>query len=265
MDIPYDIPEDEYALALLTQVAMNSRPTYGTSGQRVSPAGLDPETAMAISNQQRDHTNSYDGNTKAHHSAGLSTTYDSSVLSTSNMTSMFGTTSGSIHNPYMDSAFRGMGNQRSRNHVNNLGILDAETYNNGSVERISGRESPKKSNDPEMPFGLVDTQLPRAEPDIELSEDTMEIPEPESGTKKKKKRRAEVISGDEEDGKKKSRGRPRVDTKDESAADVSLCGNQCNAFLTFTSGGEHRFGWLSEHIVIARRLPSLHWKRRSKI
>jgi hypothetical protein len=264
MDIPFDVPGDDYALALLTQVAMNSRPTNGNSGQRAFPSALAADTALEISNQQRFDTH-HGGNTKAHHSSSLSNTYDSSVLSTSNMTSMFGTTSGSIHNPYMDSAFRGVGNQISRSYVNNLGILDAETYNNGSVDRISGRESPKKSNGPEMPFGLVDAQPPRADPDIELSEDTMEIPEPETGTKKKKKRRAEVVSGDDEDGKKKSRGRPRVDTKDETAADVSLCDNQYNAILTLTSGEEHRFGWLSEHIVIVRRLPSHHWKRKSKI
>jgi hypothetical protein len=223
MDMPYGIPPDEYALALLTQVAMNSRPTHDSSGLRPSSSELPANMALQISNQQSDNVHFHGGNTKVHRSSDLSNTYDTSVLSTSNMTTMFGSTSGNTHNPYLDSAFRGVGTQLSRNYVNNLGILSAETYNNGSVERSTAHEPPKQASDPEMPFGLVDGHLSRQDPEVEVSEDTMEVPELEpAGKKKKKKRRVDNISGDEEDGKKKSRGRPRVDTKDETAADVRL-------------------------------------------
>jgi hypothetical protein len=265
MDLPYNVPADDYALALLTQAAMKSRPTNPNSARRASSSGLVADTALQISNQQRGNLHINDRNTKAHHSSGLSITYDTSVLSTSNMTSMFGTTSGNIHNPYMDSAFRGIGTQMSRNYVNSLGILDAETYNNGSVERATGRESSKQSSDPVMPFGLVDAQLPITEHDVEFSEDTMEVPEKESGGKKKKKRRVENISADEDDGKKKSRGRPRVDTKDETAADVRNPYDMISLQLTIASDEEHRFGWLSEPTAIGRRPPSPRSKRKFKI
>ncbi|EPE28967.1 BZIP family transcription factor [Glarea lozoyensis ATCC 20868] len=220
MDMPYGIPPDEYALALLTQVAMNSRSTHDNSGLRPSSPELPANMALQISNQQNSNAHFDSSNTKTHRSSDLPSTYDTSVLSTSNMTTMFGSTSGNTHNPYLDSAFRGIGNQINRNYVNNLGILSAETYNNGSVERSTAHEPPKQGNDPEMPFGLVDGHFSRKDPEVEVSEDTMEVPELEpAGKKKKQKRRVENISGDDEDGKKKSRGRPRVDTKDETAAD----------------------------------------------
>ena len=227
----YSFPQDDYALTLLTHAAMNSCPVDPNGYEhRASSSGLTSDPATEISNQQRDvghnQHNLFDTNTAPDPNlSNLSNPYDASVLSTTNMATLaFGSTTGNGRNPYMDSAFRGgSGSQISRNYPNNLGILNAETYNSGLLERNSSNgDSRKQSNDPTMPFGLVDAPLPRLEHDAEPSEDTMEVPEPEPGSERKKKRRVEAISGDDDDGKKKSRGRPRVDTKDETAADVGL-------------------------------------------
>jgi hypothetical protein len=55
--------------------------------------------------------------------------------------------------------------------------------------------------------------------DLEVRANSEEF---EKGTKRKKKRGSESQNEEDEDeARKKARGRPRVDTKDETAADVS--------------------------------------------
>lgn len=98
----------------------------------------------------------------------------------------------------------------------NLGILDAESYDDGrGLTRNQRRQN--KSNKPELPFGIAE------HPQVTL-DPPMESGEQESGPRRKK---AKTENGngnhDGEDGSKsKSRGRPRVSPKDETAADVSL-------------------------------------------
>jgi len=117
----------------------------------------------------------------------------------------------SRHNPYMDTAFRGIGSEISRNYANNMGILNAESY--PDILSTRGYDERKKGSEPALSFGMI----PRPHGDLDSREDEEE---PDMGTRRRKKPRIEVHSGDDEEAKK-SRGRPRVDTKDETAADVS--------------------------------------------
>ncbi|TVY33627.1 hypothetical protein LSUB1_G006838 [Lachnellula subtilissima] len=121
----------------------------------------------------------------------------------------FNANQASRHNPYMDTTFRGIGSEISRNYANNMGILNAESY--PDVLSTGGYDERKKGSEPMLSFGMI----PRPHGDLDSRGDEEE---PDTGTKRRKKPRIEVHSGDDEEAKK-SRGRPRVDTKDETAAD----------------------------------------------
>lgn len=86
---------------------------------------------------------------------------------------------------------------------------------------------------------------------------------------------------DDEGRKKRSRGRPRLDTKDETAADVSIAAIKCVEINTHTcehpdlccassdspiqcSVDGHKSGLLSERIGIAKTRLSLRWRSVSK-
>jgi hypothetical protein len=65
--------------------------------------------------------------------------------------------------------------------------------------------------DPLMQFGMIEASEVRTDSD-----------ELDKGSKRRKKHKIEhQTEDDDDDARKKARGRPRVDTKDETAADVS--------------------------------------------
>jgi len=122
----------------------------------------------------------------------------------------------------MDSAFRGIGREISRNYADNLGILNAESYSDHV--RFDGR--PRTEGPATLAFGMI--------PHQQGDDDGRENDERENGERgdghgdgierggrRRKRARIERVSDDDEE-KKKARGRPRVDTKDETAADVSF-------------------------------------------
>ncbi len=84
---------------------------------------------------------------------------------------------------------------------------------------MSTQEARKRNqNDQVLPFGISDTPDLRLELDMRTNSD-----EYEKGSKRRKKHKIETqAADDEEEARKKARGRPRVDTKDETAADVSF-------------------------------------------
>lgn len=222
MESSYSFPQDDFALALLTHAALQST-TADALGSTNDPYPSSTSTAVVpatISNQQSDH-NPLGHITKGpgHHLSNNIYGH-SSVENPNTMTTLgYTTTSVNGHNPYMDSAFRGLGSEISRGFESNLGILNAETYDSAMLQRGPDERLKSVGERPMNLFGF--SGAPRME--HEASEDTQETPPPPKSAAKKgrNKRVVEVISADEdEDGKKKSRGRPRVDTKDETAADV---------------------------------------------
>ena len=122
---------------------------------------------------------------------------------------------------YITSSNNEIGSELSGNYSNDLGILNAELYDDGrkSTTGLDKRHmSLNQVQNTSMPFGM--TEHPRIPMD---SERKASGEEHEKGTKRKKKRGvAPRNEEDEEEARKKSRGRPRVDTKDETPADVSL-------------------------------------------
>lgn len=134
------------------------------------------------------------------------------------------------HNPFFDHSFRGIGAEISRNYANNLGILNAETYHaEGTSSNASSSKGPNKRNKAKpagetnnMVFGFTGEM--RLDSEELESKNGNEYGEPETTRRKKRPRIENHNAGsadEDEDARKKARGRPRVDTKDETAADVS--------------------------------------------
>jgi len=217
-------PKDDYALTILTQAAMHTHQTTGSSTSSYDRPASRNVTAndargTPISNQNDvEHRNNLRGqNVPQSRAPDILSDYNSSVLSARNMDSVvFNPAPHGRQHPYMGAGYHGIGAQISQNYANSMGILNAESYDDGR-SAMRARDvvemRMKAQADRTMPFGIeppinLDTNL-RADSD-----------EPDNGRKGKKKHRND--SDDDEEARKKARGRPRVDTKDETAADVSF-------------------------------------------
>ena len=231
MDTSYNFPQDDYALTILTQAATRSMHTHQTGGssnsghdQRpASPRNLTRADSCTITNQNNHdlNINQRASNVPQSNSPDILGDYNPSVLSTRNMETLaYNPTPAGRQLPYMNPGFHGIGSQISQNYANSLGILNAETYDDGRgvLRAREASELRLKHSEPTMPFGI--TSGPKITLDPELRTDSEEV---DAGSRRRKKPRIENQSGDdEEEARKKARGRPRVDTKDETAADVSL-------------------------------------------
>ncbi|EDN97884.1 hypothetical protein SS1G_12738 [Sclerotinia sclerotiorum 1980 UF-70] len=99
-----------------------------------------------------------------------------------------------------------------------LGILNAEKYDDGRASLGSQSHnmmSTKNQMSDQIPFGIL-------ERNGNSSDTGSPSEEQEQGGKKRRKRvrnESPSLEDDDEDARKKARGRPRVDTKDETAAD----------------------------------------------
>jgi hypothetical protein len=119
------------------------------------------------------------------------------------------------HHSYMGHTYQGIGSQISQNYAQSLGILNAESYDDGQAQQRSREMRSKQTAppDPLLQFGMIERQ-------DEVRTDSDEL---EKGSRRWKKHKIEHQNQDEEEeARKKARGRPRVDTKDETAADVSF-------------------------------------------
>jgi hypothetical protein len=203
--------------------------------------------------------------------------------------------------PYMGAGYKGIGSQISQNYAQTLGILSAESYDDGRALQRSRdmRLKQMTAPDPLMQFGIAEA------PPNEMRTDSDEM---EKVPRRRKKHKIDSQNeDDEEEARKKARGRPRVDTKDETAADVSstdallyspslscpdtacyslmIVGKsrtykkQFHIFIIFQtsrqvkisqdadmlcSGEGLKYGWLREHTVIVKKPLSILWKSRSK-
>jgi hypothetical protein len=216
-------PKDDYALTILTQAAMHTRHsedpnTLAYEPERHKGRNVTTEAAdTTSSNQNRNHqSSSVDAGRQNRTLSG----YNSDIFSSRSMETLtFNPSLGHRPNPYMPAGYRGIGNQISQNYANNLGILNAESYDDGrgtlrerDVEEMRSRMRSEKT----MPFGME-----RPEQRIGFENVGVGSEEDASGKGRRKKRKDESAD-EEEEARKKARGRPRVDTKDETAADVSF-------------------------------------------
>jgi hypothetical protein len=216
---PYSFSQDDYALTILTHAAMSNSSYEQHPTSRKLPRADDrgPSTSL-ITNQHDQNISQRTSSVNKAQNSDILNDCAPAVLSSRNMETLtFNPAQDGRQNPYMGQAYQGIGSQISANYANSLGILNAESYDDrrGSIEESEMRI--KQQGDAIMPFGI--TRGPRIRMDLDLRTDSEGH---DTGTRRRKKPRLEAQSvEDEEEARKKARGRPRVDTKDVTAADVS--------------------------------------------
>jgi hypothetical protein len=241
MENSFTYPEDDYALAILTHAAMqtnhNHAHTSHTSTSISTPnSGYDRSTAPSSTLTGADVRGSSAASMISNHSSGqldinrnqdpsLAQTrvqdilsYTSVVPSSRSMETLtFNPAHAGGQHSYMGPNYQGIGSQISQNYAQTLGILNAESYDDGRAQQRSREMRLKQTTapDPLMQFGMIEAPI-RSDLERTDSDDL------EKGSRRRKKHKIDHQNeDDDEEARKKARGRPRVDTKDETAADVS--------------------------------------------
>ncbi len=99
-----------------------------------------------------------------------------------------------------------------------MAVLNAEQYD----DRGASRRPVRRQQDSMIPlFGLV--EQPRLKEGARKTNQARQAHDAENGVGERRRKKQKLSSDDEgeDDAAKKARGRPRLDTKDETAADVS--------------------------------------------
>lgn len=213
--------QHENALAILTAAAMQSNQT-SNSDTSASNSSYEPSSRVIsnlysdvdVSHSTPDRTNLM--RTSGHKPLITATR----SMETMSYTQPNGATLGRS-SPYINAGYRGIGAQISTNYAANLGILNAESYDDRR-HAMSAQETAdmRLKEQVQLPFGVT------GHPTIRLDDEKRtESEELEKETKRRRKHKIDDTQNmeAEEEARKKARGRPRVDTKDETAADVSLC------------------------------------------
>lgn len=245
---------DNYALTILTQAAMQrncnntNNPPSNNSDSLSNPNGSN----FPINNNTGNNSNHNNNNIHASGNSGVSTSRDANYLprgtpittsiSSSTITNhpsdisqyslqpslpnlveaytashpametlVFNPTDQLPQSAYMNHSFQ-------PRYSSSLGILNAEKYDDGRASLGSQSHnmmSTKNQMSDQIPFGIL-------ERNGNSSDTGPPSEEQEQGGKKRRKRvrnESPSLEDDDEDARKKARGRPRVDTKDETAAD----------------------------------------------
>jgi hypothetical protein len=104
---------------------------------------------------------------------------------------------------------------------NTMAILSSEQYD----DRGASRRSVRRQQEPMVPlFGLVEEPQQKEVVPVRKTNQGRQSHDAENGVGERRKKKQKLSSDDEgeDDAAKKARGRPRLDTKDETAADVSF-------------------------------------------
>jgi hypothetical protein len=243
MESSYSFPQDDYALTILTQAAdamhtHTSEAPNNSGYQRPASTSADlrASSTAPITNHHGQNINQRASNVTQSRVPDILGDYNPAVLSTRSMETLaFNPAQTARQNSYMNPAFHGIGSQISANYASSLGILNAESYDDGrgAMRAQQASEMRMKQQERTMPFGI--TGGPRVRMDADLRANGEEA---DSGSRRRKKPKTDAHSADdEEEARKKARGRPRVDTKDETAADVSYCHDSFGPISTVASGG----------------------------
>jgi hypothetical protein len=198
-------PQEHYALNILTQAAMRTHQT-ANSASRFS-SGREGHPNIMISNQRH-------GNALESTSQSLIDEYNAAMLSSRDLDALAFNSApqSSTQDSYLNGTYGVIESELAMAQSNNLRILNAESYDDG--RKAAGARRTNKSK-PELPFGIAEHPRIRLDPPLNAEEHEL--------GPKRKKAKTENGSQDGEDGPKgKTRGRPRVSPKDETAADVSV-------------------------------------------
>lgn len=197
-------PQEHYALNILTQAAMHTRHNASSGGGFPSSReGQHPNSLI---------TNQRNGHPLESTRQSVIDEYNASMLSSRDLDVLAFNTAPqtSTQHSYLSETYSALESQLGMAHANNLRILNAESYDDGRGSAGDNRRITRSK--PELPFGIADHPRIRLDP-------LMDVEEHEAAPRCKKAK-IENGSQDGEDGPKgKTRGRPRVNPKDETAAD----------------------------------------------
>jgi hypothetical protein len=229
MEPSFNFPEDDYALAILTHAAMQTNQDHNTphsytstsnSGYNRSPApsstltGAGAQGSSATSMISNHSSNFNQDPNSAHTRPQDILSYTSAVPSPRSMETLtFNPAQTGRQHSYMRPTYQGIGSQISQNYAQSLGILNAESYDDGRTQQQSKEARLKQTAlpDPLLQFGMMEA------PEVRTDSDELD----KASRRRKKHKIDQQVEDDDEEARKKARGRPRVDTKDETAADVS--------------------------------------------
>jgi len=235
MDVPYSLPGEDYALAILTHAAMQTTHTSETSTPSYDSITL--SSGLANGDIRGGHlliTNHHSNIPQEHNrhlnlpkpsSSDMLSEYTLAIPVTGSMEPLSYTQapgaypSRSNGSHYHATTYHHIGAQAPQNYANNLGILNAESYDDGQ-HALNAQEKAemRMKHQTELPFGIT------GHPSVRLDEERRsESDEQDRATKRRRRHKADdaQLVDEDEEARKKARGRPRVDTKDETAADVS--------------------------------------------
>jgi hypothetical protein len=242
MDHSYNFPhrrEDDYALTILTQAAMQTHTNSNNNNinNNSNNHSLNSDGRASISDYSNDHRHQTNQSLTTQNRTTEISREPSSISNHQNETShyripppvpnlvgdytttqhrametlIFNPTQQIPQSAYLSHPFQ-------PTYPGSLGILSAEKYDDGRSSTRTRETSQFRMKGPaqsSIPFGMLEKN---ADDETRTTSE-----EQEHGTKRKRKSRNEAPSvDDEEEARKKARGRPRVDTKDETAADVSV-------------------------------------------
>jgi hypothetical protein len=227
MEPPFNFLQDDRALAILTHAAMqtnyaadnNSNSGYDRSSglsSLLTRADARGSSSTPISNHSAELDNNRNQVLNLPHSRtpDILNSYTAAIPSSRSMETLaFSPAQNGRQSPFLTAGYKGIGSQISQNYAQSLGILSAESYDDGRAVQHSRtmRLKPMTAPDPLMQFGITEA------PEMRTDSDEME----KTSRRRKKHKIDFQHEDDEEEARKKARGRPRVDTKDETAADVS--------------------------------------------
>lgn len=211
MDPAFPLLNDDYALTLLTQAAMSQNPN------RSNQPSSYPQTNLSLQRADTSSTTSITNhsNHNLQHQQSQSPVLNGFGSSSRSMETLSFNPGQMRQHSYMSSDFP-VNNHLPRNYSDNLGILNAETFNDSFGRSRENKRT--TSQDQVLPFGLEDT------PELGLDVDKPKTASDENEKRPRRSRKHKIDHDnvdEEEEARKKARGRPRVDTKDETAADVS--------------------------------------------
>jgi hypothetical protein len=103
---------------------------------------------------------------------------------------------------------------------NTMAILSSEQYD----DRGASRRPVRRQQEPMIPFGLVKQPQQNEAVQVRKTNEARQLRDSENGPGERRRKKQKLSSDDEgeDEAAKKARGRPRLDTKDETAADVSI-------------------------------------------
>ncbi len=217
--------QDNYALAILTRAALQTPTPSPVHYEPSSASLLQTSDLVSMPSALAANANSHSYNnqlfTQESNVAQMQTFMPHTLSQSSpSMNILAYASSRDTQHQYLANNYHDVNPQMPMPYSRDIGILSAETYDDGRLTMASQHSRAprsKQGTSPVIPFGLTETQE-----STKIRRTKAGSSDGEKGTKRKKVQR-ESHNDEDEEAKKRARGRPRVDTvKDETAADVSL-------------------------------------------